>query len=73
MKKKYNLSSKSDMRRFSKDLNDLIIDMAVEAAENEVEFDIECPLCHKEIKAKAGPNTCPICHQDFELTLQVQQ
>lgn len=73
MAKKYNLSSKSDMRRFTKDLNKFVVDAAKEAVENETEFDVECPLCHKQIKAKAGLNTCPLCHNDFELNLQVQQ
>ena len=73
MPKKYNLSSKSDMRRLTKDLNKFVIETALEAAENGIEFDVECPLCHHQIKAKAGLNTCPVCHEEFELTLQVHQ
>ena len=42
MGKKYNLSSKSDMRRFERDLNKSVQNMAVNALHSQA-ITIECP------------------------------
>ncbi len=71
MSRKYDLSKKSDMRRFEKDLHQAVIDKAVEAVNSGMTFDIECPHCNQPVSVPAGLSECPLCHQTIELTVQV--
>lgn len=71
MSKPYDLTKKSDMRRFEKDLKESMLDAAKKAVEDGMLFEIPCPHCGETISAPAGPSVCPLCHEKIELTLQV--
>lgn len=70
MTKKYNLTSKSDMRRFEKDLKNTIMDKARHAAQNGT-YDVACPHCGRTVKAHAGINQCPYCGNTIDLNLNI--
>ena len=69
MSKTYDLSKKSDLNRFEKDLEKAIIDKANETILNGHEFDFECPNCHNQIKIHVGNNVCPFCKFEIKATL----
>ena len=69
MPKSYDLSKKSDMRRFEKDLENKVIDLANKAILDGEEFDYECPNCHNQIKIHIGKVVCPYCQFEIEVTL----
>ena len=69
MSKKYDLSKKSDMRRFERDLADTAMDLAMEYAK-EGEFEIECPHCGKAISIPVGESDCPECGGRINLSFQ---
>ena len=60
MSKKYDLSKKSDMRRFEKDLEKEVMDVAKKSI-SESGLDIECPHCGKTIRVQLGDNICEHC------------
>lgn len=60
MSKKYDLSKKSDMRRFEKDLEKEVMDVAKESI-SKSGLDIECPHCGKPIHVQLGDNICEHC------------
>ena len=68
MSKKYNISSSSDMRRFSRDLKKSVSDMARDAV-NSMEFDIECPHCNSRVSMHSGLNICPFCRKEVQVNL----
>lgn len=70
MKKTYNLSSKSDVRRFSKDLKKLVLDNVREQALKQ-SVEIVCPHCKTEFSAYNGRNICPFCKQVIDLTMNL--
>ncbi len=65
MSKPYNLFNKSDMRRFAKDLEKEINQVAADAINDGIEY--ECPNCSKTIMIKPGKNVCPHCGQIINL------
>lgn len=68
MTKKYNLSSKSDMRKFERDLEKELIDSAKSTARNAL-YDMNCPHCEKAIRVPAGLSRCPQCGGQINLEL----
>jgi len=65
LSKIYNLSKKSDMVRFKKDLEKQVLEAAKQSLLDGAEIDYECPNCHKTIKIHVGENVCPHCN--FEI------
>lgn len=70
MAKKYNLGNKSDMRKFSKDLENTVIDKAKRIAVNSV-FDILCPHCNNSISAPAGKSLCTYWGKEINVKLNI--
>ena len=71
MTKPYDLSKKSDMRKFERDLKKAVTDIAIDAVESGFKFDIQCPHCNRPVSVPAGPSVCPLCGGEIELTVQV--
>lgn len=70
MAKTYDLSKKSDMRKFAKDLERDAMDLAKESiCENGIE--IECPHCGKTISVVPGLNTCAFCNNEIDVNLDL--
>lgn len=64
--KQYKLSSKSDMKRFERD----ILKKAKSIAENEMRsknIEVECKNCKRKIYAHYKYNRCPLCGFTFIL------
>lgn len=70
MARKYNLGSKSDMRRFERDLKKSVIEQAKDSITNST-HEIKCPNCGNTLNARIGSNTCPHCHKSIDLTLDM--
>lgn len=70
MAKKYNLGSKSDMRRFERDLKKSVMDQA-ESAIRRSSHEVVCPNCKRSFSAHIGSNTCPFCKQLIYLQLDM--
>ncbi len=70
MPKKYNLNSSSDMRRFSRDLEKNVLNMARDKA-NSMTFERKCPHCNSVIKVQSGINFCPICQRQIKVNLDI--
>lgn len=70
MVKTYDLLSKSDMRKFQKDLEKAVIHEA-KSAVSKMEHKILCPHCGSEITVRAGKNICSHCHNEVEVTLDL--
>lgn len=70
MARKYDLSKKSDMRRFSRDLEKEVMNIAKDSI-SKTGIDIECPHCGKSVTVTAGENICNHCgnqiNVDFDL------
>lgn len=71
MSKKYNLSSKSDMRRFERDLKKSVMDSARQAVQKET-YNVTCPHCNRTVKVHAGNNRCSYCGNTIDLTLNIK-
>lgn len=71
MPKKYNLLSKSDMRKFQKDMEKSVMDAATDSIKNG-SYDIECPHCSKHVKVKLGNNICPYCRNTITFKLNIR-
>lgn len=69
MAKKFNLSSKSDMRKLEKSLMNDAKSMARKKAES-MTFDVNCPHCSKPFKAHKGSNICPFCKNEVDMNLE---
>ena len=61
MKKAYDLSKPSDMRRFERNLKKAAENAVKDKIENDG-FEIECPFCKKAISVKPGKNECKYCN-----------
>ena len=72
MPKNYDISKKSDMRRFQRDL-DRVIREAAEKKLREIPFDAKCPHCGKAIQVSEGLVICPFCHSPINVTLDIDQ
>lgn len=71
MTKKYNLSSKSDMRRFAKDLEKQVYSNAEQQILSRT-YEVECPDCHSKISIKPGKSFCPVCHNEIDFNLNIK-
>ncbi|WP_159562765.1 MULTISPECIES: hypothetical protein [unclassified Exiguobacterium] len=71
MKNKYNLGSKSDMRKFSRDLEKQLREKTIHAVQNK-SYDIECPHCKSLISIKPGKQRCPVCNEEINFTLNIK-
>ncbi|WP_088033544.1 hypothetical protein [Evansella clarkii] len=69
MARKYNIGKKSDMRRFTKDLEKSITNQ-FEKAVHTSKFDYKCPNCNRNIKISSGMNTCPYCSQTIQFNVK---
>lgn len=70
MSKSYDISSKSDICKFFKDIESEIMDEAKRSVLEEG-IDYACPKCEREFKAVHGSNVCPYCGYVFELNINV--
>lgn len=61
MARKYNLASKSDMRRLTRDIEH-DFKKQVKQKLPKTPIAIACPHCNSDINATTGRNTCPYCH-----------
>lgn len=68
MTKKYNISSKSDMRRFQRDLEKTVIKEAKSTA-LKGKYETSCPHCGYRVTVRVGINSCPHCRNDIEFSL----
>lgn len=68
MKKNYNIASKSDMRRFTKDL-EKALHHEVNKAIMQGTYPLICPKCNVEFQATVGNNICPCCHENINLEI----
>lgn len=69
MSKKYNLGKKSDMRKFQKDLEKEMYNLAKDSLSDE-SFEINCPHCNESIKVHEGLNTCDFCQNQINIDLK---
>ena len=69
--KKYNLGSKSDMRRFMRDF-EKDIKTGIRKDLLKETFDINCPNCNRNIKVRKGRNVCPYCREEINFNLDVK-
>jgi predicted amidophosphoribosyltransferase len=69
MAKKYNLGSKSDMRKFMKDFNREVINDVKSQALNG-EFEVTCPSCSNDITVPAGKSICSVCGEEIDLQIE---
>ncbi|MDN0062891.1 zinc ribbon domain-containing protein [Collinsella ihumii] len=67
MAKSYDLGKKSDMRRFTRDLEREVKGIAREKIKRGG-LEIECPACGSPMHASSGLNTCPACGKTTEVT-----
>lgn len=70
MRKKYDLGSKSDMRRFARDLGETAMNIAREKVAREG-IEVDCPHCHAKINVLPGPNVCPVCGGQINVELSI--
>lgn len=70
MTKKYNLGSTSDMRRFTRDLENQI-SASVENHLYSQTYDVTCPHCNRKISVPVGKSRCPFCGNDIDLNLNI--
>jgi len=70
MSKNYDLSKKSDMRNFQKDLEQTVLNRAKSSLSSK-KINIKCPKCHNAITASAGSNICPFCKNEINLKLDI--
>lgn len=64
MGRSYDLSSKSDMRRFTRD-----IEKDVQKQMSKAGIDVKCPGCKAAIKVTPGANVCPKCGANIDVDL----
>ena len=70
MARKYNLGSKSDMRRFERELKKSVMDQAKTSIMRGT-HKVTCPHCGHNLNAHIGSNTCPHCKQLIHLNLDI--
>lgn len=70
MSKNYNLGSKSDMRRFQRDLEKSIKSETISSLHKQ-KYDVTCPHCGHSVKIPTGKSLCPFCHKEIDLTLDI--
>ena len=68
MPKSYNLGSKTDMQKFTKDLENQAMNIAESQVKN-MSIDVTCPHCSAKIKAKSGKSLCAFCRKEIDVQL----
>lgn len=71
MKNTYKLSNKSDMKQFSKDLEQRIKNAAIKKAMSRM-YDVTCPSCGASVKVPTGKSCCPKCGEEIDLQLDIK-
>lgn len=71
MKNTYKLSNKSDMKQFSKDLEQRIKNAAIKEAMSRM-YDVTCPSCGASVKVPTGKSCCPKCGEEIDLQLDIK-
>ena len=69
MGKKYNLGSSSDMKRFTRDLEN-ITNAAINHAHT-MDFEATCPQCNARVSLHSGLNFCPFCQNQINVELDI--
>ena len=70
MKKTYDISKKSDMRKLAKDIEK----EALSIAENQLmseSYEVQCPHCNVTVTVPTGLSLCPVCRNEINLTLDI--
>lgn len=70
-KDSYDLSRKSEMKRFAKDLGKRVKDAAIEEAMGRM-YDVTCPSCGASVKVPTGKSACPKCGEEIDLQLDIK-
>lgn len=70
MSKNYNLGSKSDMRKFTNDLERAVKEKSVQALHAR-KYDVDCPHCNGKVKVAPGKSNCPLCSKEIDLELNI--
>lgn len=70
MSKKYDLSKKSDLRKFGRALEAGVMNVARDAISKDGVV-ISCPHCDKEITVFPGENTCEHCGNIVNVDLKL--
>lgn len=70
MSKTFDITSKSDMKKFKDHLHNAVVEEAT-AAVNAMNFDINCPDCDAAISVPVGRSSCPNCNQEIDLNLDI--
>lgn len=62
MKREYDISKKSDMRRFKRDMTAIAQQKITDALANQtLTFRTRCPHCAAEVEFRPAPFMCPVC------------
>lgn len=69
IKKSFDLSKKSDLKKFEKELNNAVIN-EIQSSISKNTFDVTCPHCSSLFQAYEGKNICPFCNNEVDLTLK---
>lgn len=70
MPKGYDLSKKSDMRKFEQNFQKTVKSEAAKSLKNQ-KFDVTCPHCQASVKVPAGKSKCPKCGKEIDLELDI--
>ena len=70
MSKKYNLGSKSDMKRFERDLEKSLMNQA-RSSIMQGTHEVTCPCCGNRFGARIRSNVCPHCRKTIDLQLDM--
>ena len=68
--KKYNISKKSDLKHFERDIMKKMQFMAEEKVQSRY-YKVKCKNCHSKILAHMGYNQCPNCKHTFSLNMDI--
>lgn len=68
--KRYNISKKSDLKRFERDINAKVKDIAKQKALS-MPYTVKCENCGNDISVHAGSNVCPFCRKAVNLKVNV--
>ncbi|GAK30401.1 hypothetical protein WOSG25_021980 [Weissella oryzae SG25] len=71
MAKNFKISSKSDMRKFGKQLESDVKKLAKDSLSSQL-FDVTCPHCEASVSVPEGRSNCPQCGEPIKLNLDFQ-
>ena len=67
----YNFGSKSDMNRFTKNLEKSAHNIARQSIMSG-KYDVKCPHCKQSIKVSPEKSFCPFCRKEKDLKLHIK-